>query len=166
MNGDRKFVLDANVFIEAKNRYYGFDFAPKFWTSLTRFADEDLIVSIDHVKEEIAKGKDELAAWIENEFSSAFNSTDDPDISRHFRKIMEWAQSNNQFSMEAKSEFARIADGWLVAYAKEKGFIIVTQETHKPDIARRIPIPNVCEAFGVVYIDTFEMIRKLGIRFD
>lgn len=25
------FLLDANVFIEAKNRYYGFDICPGFW---------------------------------------------------------------------------------------------------------------------------------------
>lgn len=25
------YLLDANVFIEAKNRYYGFDLAPGFW---------------------------------------------------------------------------------------------------------------------------------------
>ncbi len=25
------YLLDANVFIDAKNRYYGFDFCPGFW---------------------------------------------------------------------------------------------------------------------------------------
>mgnify|MGYP006298525777 CR=1 FL=1 len=25
------YLLDANVFIEAKNRYYGMDFCPAFW---------------------------------------------------------------------------------------------------------------------------------------
>ncbi len=25
------YLLDANVFIDAKNRYYGFDIVPAFW---------------------------------------------------------------------------------------------------------------------------------------
>jgi hypothetical protein len=25
------YVLDANIFIEAKQRYYGLDFCPAFW---------------------------------------------------------------------------------------------------------------------------------------
>lgn len=29
-----QYLLDANVFIEAKNRYYGFDFCPAFWNWL------------------------------------------------------------------------------------------------------------------------------------
>lgn len=166
MNNKLKYVLDANVFIEAKNRYYGFDFAPKFWRCLIRLADDGTIASIDRVKDEIAKGNDELATWIKSEFSNAFNSTDDQDISLQFRDIMRWAQSNIQFSREAKSEFAGVADGWLVAYAKSEDCIVVTQETHIPEITRRIPIPNVCKAFNVEYINTFEMIRRLGIRFE
>ena len=30
-DGAARYLLDANVFIEAKNRYYGFDFCPAFW---------------------------------------------------------------------------------------------------------------------------------------
>lgn len=26
-----RYLLDANIFIEAKNRYYGLDFCPAFW---------------------------------------------------------------------------------------------------------------------------------------
>ncbi len=30
------YLLDANVFIEAKNRHYGFDFCPAFWDWLKK----------------------------------------------------------------------------------------------------------------------------------
>ena len=30
------YLLDSNIFIEAKNRYYGMDFCPAFWDSLDR----------------------------------------------------------------------------------------------------------------------------------
>jgi hypothetical protein len=39
------YLLDANVFIEAKNRYYGLDFAPGFWDWLTRRCSAGLVQS-------------------------------------------------------------------------------------------------------------------------
>jgi len=66
----------------------------------------------------------------------------------------------------AKADFASGADGWIVAYAKAKGHIVVTHEVLNPDIRRKVPIPNVCNAFDVNYHDTFEMLRKLGVRFS
>ncbi len=31
------YLLDANVFIQAKNLHYGFDFCPGFWAGLRLF---------------------------------------------------------------------------------------------------------------------------------
>ena len=77
---------------------------------------------------------------------------------------MTWVQGQDQFSDAAKADFARGADGWLVAYAKAKGCIVVTLETINLDIKRKVPIPNVCQAFGVQFVDTFEMLRRLGVQ--
>jgi hypothetical protein len=52
-----------------------------------------------------------------------------------------------------------------VAYAKVKGCFVVTHETLAPDAKRKVPIPNVCRAFNVPFVDTFEMLRTLGVRF-
>ena len=79
---------------------------------------------------------------------------------------MTWVQAQDQFSDAAKADFATGADGWLVAYAKSKGLIVVTHEVLDPSIKRKVPIPNVCEAFSVNYVDTFEMLRQLGVRFS
>ncbi|MFH1595356.1 MAG: DUF4411 family protein [Pseudomonadota bacterium] len=86
------------------------------------------------------------------------------DVQKSYREIMTWVQAQNQFSDAAKADFARGADGWLVAYAKAKGCIVVTLETINPDIKRKVPIPNVCQAFGVQFVDTFEMLRRLGVQ--
>jgi pimeloyl-ACP methyl ester carboxylesterase len=63
-------------------------------------------------------------------------------------------------------DIANGADGWLVAYAKVMDCVIVTQEVLNPDIKRKVPIPNVCQSFSVSFIDTFEMLRRLGVRFS
>lgn len=78
---------------------------------------------------------------------------------------MTWVQGQPQYTDAAKAEFASEPDGWLVAYAMAKERIVVTHEVLAPDARKRIPIPNVCKPFGVRSIDTFAMLRELGVRF-
>ena len=160
------YILDANVFIEAARRYYAFDLAPPFWENLVRYAANGRIQSIDRIKKELEQGNDELATWATTQFSNAFASTDEKDVIEFYGEVMGWVQAQDQFSDAAKAEFAADVDGWLVAYAKSKGHIVVTHEVLNPSIRRKVPIPNVCEAVGVRYIDTFEMLRQLGVRFS
>lgn len=166
MTDDVPYVLDANVFIEAARRYYAFDLAPRFWESLAHHAASGRVRSIDRVKQELERGKDELAQWVDDNFSNALASTDEPDVIQSFSEIMTWVQAQNQFSAAAKADFANGADGWLVAYARAKGCVVVTQEVLAPDARRKVPIPNVCQAFDVPFVNTFEMLRALGVQFS
>lgn len=160
----RIYVLDSNVFIDAARRYYAFDIAPPFWSILLNHAKDGHLQSIDRVKVELELGKDELARWASGSFHGQFASTEDDDVIAAYRKIMIWSQAQTQYTDAAKAEFAAVADGWLVAYAMAKGYVIVTLEQFDPNIKRRIKIPNACEAFGVEYIDTFAMMRALGAK--
>jgi hypothetical protein len=159
------YVLDANVFIEASRRYYAFDLAPVFWENLIRYAQEDKIKSIDRVKQELDRGKDELSEWANHDFHEAFVSTNDSSVINVFKEIMIWVDSQKQFSPAAKADFAQGADGWLVAYAKVHNCVVVTHETISAEAKRTVPIPNVCQAFDVSFVDTFEMLRRLRIKF-
>lgn len=158
------YVLDANVFIEAAHRYYAFDLAPMFWNSLVRLAESGVIQSIDRVKQELLKMKDQLAKWAKTQFADAFFSTNEADVIEYYAKVMKWVQRQARFIDAAKAQFAGGADGWLVAYAAAKGLVIVTHEQPAPEARNRVPIPNVCLAFDVRYINTFEMLRELGVR--
>lgn len=158
------YVLDANVFIQAARRYYAFDVAPRFWDSLEQHAADGHLRSIDRVKQELERGKDELADWVKSNFNDAFASTDKDDVIQAYGEVMAWVQAQSQFSDAAKSDFASGADGWLVAYAKAKGCVVVTQELLDPVVKRKVPIPNVCQSFNVLFIDTFEMLRRLGVK--
>ncbi|MDD4891542.1 MAG: DUF4411 family protein [Phycisphaerae bacterium] len=145
--------------------YYAFDLAPRFWESLLEMADAGRVLSIDHVQRELADGKDDLAFWAKTHFYRAFASTADPDVIQNYRLLMEWVQSEPQFLHTAKAEFASIADGWLVAYAKAKGCTVVTHEVLDRHAKKKVPIPNLCAAFGVPCLDPFTMLRRLGVRF-
>lgn len=163
MAGDT-YLIDTDVFIQAARLHYAFDLVPAFWDSLVRLAEDGTIRSIDRVKQELGRGKDELAEWANTQFADAFFSTDEADVIESYGKIMTWVQGQAQFLDAAKAEFAGGADGWLVAYATVKGLVVVTHEQPAPDARRRVKIPNVCEAFDVRYVDTFVMLRELGVR--
>ena len=77
---------------------------------------------------------------------------------------MRWADDGD-FSDKAKKDFAdqSKADAWIVAYAMTKRCVVVTHEQYEPDAKRRVLIPNVCHAFGIRYLNTFQMLRELNI---
>jgi len=78
MSGN-KYVLDSNVFIQAKNTYYGFDLCPGFWTGLLRKHGEKQVCSIDRVKSEIFHPSseqnhpsDDLTLWVRDDVPATF----------------------------------------------------------------------------------------------
>jgi len=163
MNVVAAFLLDANVFIEAAQRYYAFDLAPRFWTNLEQLSRDARLGSIDRVRKELEKGGDRLAQWATREFAHAFSPSDDAQTIARYGEVMTWVATQPQFMAAAKEEFARGADGWLIAYARAHGRVVVTHEQLSPDARRKVPIPNVCAAFGVQYLNTFAMLRELGV---
>lgn len=158
------YILDANVFIQASNEYYPLDLVPGFWDTLTVKAESGVIGSIDLIRKELEREEDQLWSWVRDEFHSAFHSTQDPDVLAAYREVITWATRHEQFFDYAKREFAEVADAWLVAYALAKECTVVTQEKLAPDMKRKIQIPNVCVAFGVTYMDTFQLLRALDVR--
>ena len=152
--------------MEAARRYYAFDLVRPFWRALIDSAESGQVQSIDRVKAEINRGKDSLTDWANSDFHEWFFSTNQADVIEIYGQIMVWANTHAQFTDAAKAELstAENADAWLVAYAKAKGHIIVTLEKFDPNIRVKIPIPNVCQVFDVQYVDTFQMLRDLGVR--
>lgn len=158
------FLLDANVFIEAARRYYAFDIVPSFWPKLVMAAETGRVITIDRVREEIVKNNDDLAQWLVDDFSTWIASSSTPEVVQAYGVIMQWVyDAKRSFISNAKSEFASGADGWLIAYALVQSCCLVTHEAYKPDIQRKVPIPNVCRAFGIPYVDTFALMRELSV---
>lgn len=168
MNGEpTRYVLDANVFIQAARHHYAFDIVPSFWDSLVQQAQIGALLSIDRVKTEIDRGKDLLTDWANNDFKTWFVSTNNTEVVDAYARIMLWALDQNQFTDSAKADFASAdnADAWLVAFALSETCEVVTHEQFRSDAKARIPIPNVCKEFSLQCVNTFEMLRLLGVRF-
>jgi hypothetical protein len=167
LNQRAVFVVDANVFIEAKNRYYAFLICPGFWDALVWHGGSGVVCSVDLVKRELLGGNDDLAGWVKTTAPpDAFHTTNDADAVAWYGRIVNWVQSEPRFKPEAKAEFAQAADPWLVAYARAHGMRLVTQETPDPMSRKEVKIPDVCRQFGVKCANTFEMLEDLGVRFS
>lgn len=161
-----RYLLDASVLMQAHRRYYKFGICPGFWDALIWHHKQGALGSIDKVKNEIEEGKDELRHWAKNKCPATFfESANSKAVGDRYGKIISWAGDQNRYRPEALAEFATVADGWLVAYAGEHGLTVVTQEVAAPESKSVVKIPDVCEAFKVPYIDTFEMLKNLDVQF-
>jgi len=57
------YLLDAAVFIHAKNLHYGFDFCPAFWDWLIDRNASGQVFSIEKVGSEVHAIADSLSEW-------------------------------------------------------------------------------------------------------
>lgn len=163
------YLIDSDVFISAKNRYYAFDICPGFWNSLIHYGSIGTIRSIDRVKGELLAGREseDLVEWVKNDLPTEFFlDTNENDVLVAYQNVMIWVQRHPQYYDSAKAKFATEADGWLVAFAISRGAVVITNEQPRPTSRSRILLPDVCDQFSVTYEDTFHLLRKLGIQLE
>lgn len=149
-------LVDANILIDAKNRYYAFDIAPGFWDWLERGHRSGVLISIDAVRDELLAGEDELAGWA-RAHRDFFLPVDQPTV-QHIAPLTTWAARQ-----AALREFGSDqADFLLIAHAAGHGDIVVTNEQPRPDSRKKVKIPAACAALGVEYLDLFSVLRLTG----
>ena len=68
------YLLDSNIFIQAKNLHYGFDFCPAFWDWIDAAHAAGTVCSIDSVRAELDAGNDDLATWARQRPSGFFTA--------------------------------------------------------------------------------------------
>lgn len=158
------YLVDSNVLIEAKNRYYAFDIAPGFWDWLDHAHLNSLACSIEPVRDELIHGDDELAVWARShpEFFRGVDSA----ATTHFGSLTQWANSRSYFSAAIQEFLSNTADFFIVAYAKAHHHVVVTHEQPRPDARNRVLIPDACDAMEVTYANTFAMLRSENAQFS
>lgn len=156
------YLLDANVFIQAKNLHYGFDFCPAFWDWLDEANGRGIVFSIEKVSDELTAGNDDLAVWA-NQRSDGFFLPPDSQVVEAFGTVSNWVMTQ-RYDQAAINAFFQVADYYLVSHALAHNFIVVTHEVPAPTI-RKVKIPNVCIGLGIHHMNPFEMLRREGARF-
>ena len=120
---------------------------------------------IDRVFDEIISPV-ALVEWTERATSNTYVTTSTQPIADAYRQLIDWVQDNPRFTDAARIGFAGSADGWLAAYAMANGAVVVTNEVSAPEARRKVPLPNLCRQFDIQCINTFEMLRGLGVQFE
>jgi len=156
------YLLDANVFIQAKNLHYGLDFCPAFWDWLEESNMAQKVFSIEKVGDEIDAGDDELAVWARERGDDFFLPTDAVAAAR-FAEVSEWA-SGQGFEATAITTFLQVADYYLVSHALAHEMVLVTHEVPSNSV-KKIKIPNACIGLGVKFMSPYEMLRHERARF-
>ncbi|MFZ5610555.1 MAG: DUF4411 family protein [Pseudomonadota bacterium] len=157
-----RYLLDTNIFIQAKNLHYGFDFCPAFWVWLIIQNGTGRVASIDKVGDELQAGGDDLSDWTTARGKSFFLPPDDPVVPA-LQRVSAWATGQN-YEAAAIATFLQVADYWLVAHALAHNFVVVTHEVPS-DSTRKIKIPNACIGLGLTCISPYEMLRRERARF-
>lgn len=161
----QRYLLDADVLIQAHRAYYRFKFCPGFWESLIWHCEKGAIRSIDKVFDELKGGKDALGQWAKNICPQKFfQGTTARAVGAEYGNLIAWAGGKAQYNAAALSQFAQVADTWLVAFAKANNYVVVTQEESAPNSIASIKIPDVCDAHNVPHVTTYDMLENLGIN--
>ena len=156
------YLLDANIFIQAKNLQYGFDFCPAFWDWLAQSNTAGTVFSIQQVADELQAGGDDLSDWAKARGDSFFLPPDNA-VLPALSAVSAWATGQN-YDPAAVNTFLQVADYWLVAFALAHGHTLVTHEV-TGNSTRKIKIPNACVGLNVRFMTPYQMLSHERARF-
>lgn len=156
------YLLDANVFIQAKNLHYRLDFCPAFWQWLLDNHTAGRVFSTDKVADEIATGGDELTERTRDHAKGLFVQTGAA-VAAQFGAVSAGA-TQQQYEPAAINTFLQVADYYLIAHALADGHVVVTHEVPANSV-KRIKIPNACIGLNLRFMTPYEMLRPERARF-
>ena len=126
------YLLDADVFIRAKNLHYGLDFCPAFWEWLIENNAAGIVFSVEKVGDEVQAVADELSQWAEAR-GAAFFVPPDAATFPSLAAVSTWA-TGQRYEPSAVSTFLQVADYYLVAQRTRE----ITPSSHT-----RFPLPRL-----------------------
>lgn len=157
-----RYLLDTNIFIQARNLHYGFDFCPAFWEWLIARNAAGIVGSIDKVSDELVAGGDDLSDWAKARGDAFFLPPDEPVVPA-LGRVSAWA-NGQKYERAAIATFLQVADYWLVSHALARRCTVVTHEV-PAETVRKIKIPNACVGLGIQVMSPYEMLRRERARF-
>jgi len=156
------YLIDSDVFIQAKDRHYGFDFCPAFWDWISAANAAGLLFSVEQVRDELAGHEDDLKTWAEARDDRFFLKATTPLVQR-LGDVSAWVMDNG-FEEAAINIFLDAADYFLIAHALAGGHTVVTHEV-AANTVKKVKIPNVCIGLDIRCINPFTMLRNERARF-
>lgn len=162
-NETNRYCLDANVLIEAWQKYYAPEICPNYWDILNDLGKKDLIFVPDEVFHEIIKTEDNLSAWLKSSTIPIIKISED--VASCLQNI--YSANPLHKNLVDNTKQRSLADPWVIAHAMNEKAAVVTKEEKITAInSTRIKIPNVCDNLGVRWLNDFQFIKEIGIKFN
>lgn len=157
------YCLDANVLIEAWQKYYSPNFCPDYWNILIELGRQGIIFIPELVYQEITRTEDELARWLKGSKIPIKKITES--VTLRLKDI--YAKNPLHINLVDSTKARSLADPWVIAHAINENAVVVTKEEKLTALnSRKVKIPNVCDNMGIRWINDFKMIEELGIKFN
>ncbi|WP_026963091.1 DUF4411 family protein [Alicyclobacillus herbarius] len=154
------YCFDTNVFINSWRTAYPPDVFSSFWEKIDSLIRKEMVIAPTQVLSELQRGGDDLFTWVK-EREHIFVETDE-----HIEEVVSDIVNTYRDRFLPKTVHDGIwADPYVIALAKAKNGIVVTQEALVGPNQTKIKIPNVCVDLGIKYINTIELIRREGWTF-
>lgn len=157
------YILDSDVLIQAHREYYSFSLCPAFWDWLVAEGAANRLASIDPVREELMKGRDELSEWAEMN-PGFFRPIDSHTLSVGAPKTSKWARecTSPKYTIAAISDFFGKADFHLISFCLAHGHTLISREQTN-NSAGRIMIGNACRDLKVCRATLFKALQESGV---
>lgn len=163
------YCLDANVLIQAWQKYYSPELCPDYWNILNKLGKDGKIFIPEEVKNEIVvtdnkeKSEDDLSKWLKRSSIPVHKPTES--VIRSWQTIL---NANPLHKLLVDNVRGRsLADPWVVSHALSINATVVTKENLETAMnTKRIKIPNVCENMNIRWIDDFTFVKEIGLKFS
>ncbi len=157
------YCLDANVLIQAWQKYYSPRFCWDYWKILSKLGREKRLFLPQSVYEEITRVDDDLTEWLKN--SKIPTHRVDGTVIACWADIIDKDPTHKYLVDNVK--YRSLADPWVIAHAmKEKACVVTKEEKITVINSPKIKIPNVCENMGIRWINDFQLVEELKIVFS
>ena len=157
------YCLDANVLIQAWQKYYSPKFCPNYWEILNELGKANIIFIPEEVYKEITRTEDDLSEWLKKSGIPVRKISEDVIESLQSIYANNPLHKNLVDSIKGRS----LADPWVIAHALSENATVVTKEEKVTALnSIKIKIPNVCENMNVRWINDFDFISELDIKFS
>lgn len=156
------YCLDANVLIQAWQKYYSPALCPDYWTVLDELGMQGRIFICQEVYDEIIKTDDDLSKWLKESNIPVRKATESV---IDFLKVIYRTPAHLKLVDNTKNR--SLADPWVIAHAMDTNSVVVTKEEKVTQAnSTKVKIPNVCDNMGIRWINDFEFVQELNFTFS
>ena len=163
------YLLDTNIYIAFYERYYPQRNFPSFWEKLVQTFQQEVVVP--RVVMEETKKSDWLNTYMTE--TCGVNPIDHRQYWKQWDEVLKNVRNNpvyNNEALDSPNGWSKetVADGWLLAIAKEEKYVLVTEEIknvnlYKGGPVRSAKIPDVAKDIGVECIDRLEFFKRIEL---